>query len=60
MHFDRLDERNTMVKSNPPFENFAKAGLTALGTRLNRHAQNDSKTLLMPISVVNICPPVSW
>ena len=60
MNFDLLDEPDAMVKSNLHFENIYQTGLTGLVKRSDRFAQIDSKTFSVPISVVNICPPVSW
>lgn len=45
MHFDRLDERYTMVKSNLQLEQFSQTGLTGLETGLPRFANFDCQQL---------------
>ena len=60
IHFDRLDEIYTMVRSNFQFDKLVKTGLTGLRERSDRSAQIVQKTFIVPILSVNIFLPVAW
>jgi len=53
IHFDRLDEIYTMVRSNLQFDKLVKTGLTGLRERSDRSAQIVQKTFIVPILSVN-------